>query len=52
MPLLIKCFSPFVAPRHPHLRAPSQLASACQPVSLVWPVSRVAPPEEMVAVRA
>ena len=22
MPLLIKCSSPFVAPRHPHLRAP------------------------------
>ena len=21
MPLLIKCFPPFVAPRHPHLRA-------------------------------
>ena len=25
MPLLIKCSSPFVAPRHPHLRAPPHI---------------------------
>ena len=25
MPLLIKCSSPFAAPRHPHLRAPPRI---------------------------
>ena len=46
MPLLIKCSSPFTAPRHPHLRAPPHVcchvcrAYARPCLSLGWALNR------------